>query len=351
MSLNVDELDRHAHGDFAVDRQIDRRRNGRGVIHEGDDGVFSQTWWPICRSSDVPAGEVVGRNFLDGRVAIFRAADGSPAVVSAYCPHNGADLSVGNVIGGELRCAFHHWCFDTSGSCTRTGSGDPVSSSMRVFRYPTLERFGLIWAFNGEQPLFDLPDLGFPDSELAFHSEIPILDINVEPWVFMCNTADFNHIRCVHGIEFDKEEPHEDIRWLDHGYDYELSGRFASTGDPLRYQVGIRGTNIYYQLGSVNGRWFAFFYPCGLHRPGTLRSYFIIATSKSDGTPEDDRRVAETLEFGMKLEQDVVGQDYEILNTIRFTRGMLTRSDRALAKFLEYLKHYPRSHPGADYIR
>lgn len=57
------------------------------------------------------------------------------------------------------------------------------------------------------------------------------------------------------------------------------------------------------------------------HRPGTLRSYFVIATQKSDGTPEDDRRVQETLEFAQALEISVVDQDVEILNTIRFTRG------------------------------
>ncbi|PQM26977.1 hypothetical protein CVO77_18590 [Sphingopyxis lindanitolerans] len=104
-------------------------------------------------------------------------------------------------------------------------------------------------------------------------------------------------------------------------------------------------------MGSVNGRWFAFLYPCGIHRPGTLRSYFVIATQKSDGTPEDDKRVQETLEFAQALEIAVVDQDVEILNTIRFTRGMFTRSDKALSRFVDYLKTFPRAHPGADYIR
>jgi len=351
MSANPYDFDRFMHGDPATDRSIDRRQRGRGVIHEGDDGLFSQTWWPLCRSTDLPAGKVIGRNFLDGRVVLFRDADGKAAVVSAYCPHNGADLSVGRVEEGQLVCAFHEWRFNGEGRCTRTGGGDTVTPGMRTFRYPTIERYGLIWAFNGETPLFDLPGLGLPDEELVFHEDIPIIDLLADPWIFMCNTSDFNHISCVHKIDLENEDPAGDIVWNDFGYDYHLRGTFRDTGDPIEYQLGIAGTNIYFQTGSANGRWFAFLYPCGLHRPGTLRSYVVIATRKSDGTPEDDRRVRETLDFAMELEKMVVSQDAEILNTIRFTRGMLTRSDKALGLFLNYLGAYPRAHPGADHIR
>jgi hypothetical protein len=54
-------------GNQAAVELIDRRRHGRGVTYEGDNDHFSQNWFPLCRSSDVPAGSVLGRNFLDGR--------------------------------------------------------------------------------------------------------------------------------------------------------------------------------------------------------------------------------------------------------------------------------------------
>jgi phenylpropionate dioxygenase-like ring-hydroxylating dioxygenase large terminal subunit len=344
------DLEDMFNGQQAAIELIDRRRHGRGVTYEGQDGRFSQNWYPLCRSSDVAPGAVLGRNFLDGRVAVYRSEQGVANVVSAYCPHNGADLSIGKVAGDHLVCAFHHWEFDLGGKCARTPTGDAVVDAMRVFRYPVQERFGLIWAFNGEEPLFDLPDLGFPDEELAFHPQIPHLDLLADPWVFMCNTTDFNHISVVHGIEIQGDAT-SDINWHSHGYHYDLKGRFRETGAELEYRVGIHGTNIFYQMGTVNGRWFAFLYPCGIHRPGTLRSYFVIATQKSDGTPEDDRRVQETLDFAQALEIAVVDQDVDILNSIRFTRGMFTRSDRALGRFVDYLKTFPRAHPGADYIR
>lgn len=348
---NPYDLDQFMHGDLGTDITIERRRHGKGVIYEGDGDVFSQTWWPLCRSSDLPQGEVIGRNFLDGRVAIYRTEDGSPAVVSAYCPHNGADLSVGRVCQGRLVCAFHEWEFNPDGKCVKTGSGDPVVEGMRVFRYPTQERFGLIWAFNGTEPLFDLPTLDYPDEELEFHAEIPIIDLLVDPWVFMCNTSDFNHVICVHKVDIEGEDPASRINYTEFGYDNHLRGTLRETGERIEYRLGIAGTNIYFQTGSAGGHWFAFLYPAGLHRPGTLRSYVIIATRKSNGTPEDDARAKAALEYGMELEKVVVSQDRDILNTIRFSRGMFTRSDKALVRFLDYLAKYPRAHPGRDYIR
>lgn len=99
------------------------------------------------------------------------------------------------------------------GKCARTAGNDPLVGAMHVFRYPVQERFGLIWAFNGEEPLYDLPDLGFPDEELTFHAEIPHLDLLADPWVFMCNTTDFNHINIIHGIKIEGDATN-DINWL-----------------------------------------------------------------------------------------------------------------------------------------
>ena len=42
------------------------------------------------------------------------------------------------------------------------GPGDPPPPAARLFRFPTAERYGLIWAFNGEQPLFEIPGSACP---------------------------------------------------------------------------------------------------------------------------------------------------------------------------------------------
>lgn len=351
MSISTTNNERFSLGDFAIDRSIERRKRGSGLVYEGDNGLFSQNWWPLCRSSDVAAGAVIGRDFLDGRVAIFRTQQGVASVVSAYCPHNGADLSVGYVAGSRLVCAFHRWEFDGQGLCTQTGSGDPVPPRAQLFRFPTQERYGLIWAFNGAEPLYDLPDLPLPDDQLSFlDDDIRIIDINVDPQIFMCNALDFSHIKNVHKVVFDQEDPDEQIQWSPYRVDYKMRSHFADTGEPAEYDIAVVGTNMYLQSGTAGGRWFTFLFPCCVHRVGTLRAYVIIATRKGDGTPTGAARTREILEFGRDLELTVVGQDLPILNSIRFNQGMLTRSDRALGKFLRHLQRFPRAHPSAEYI-
>jgi nitrite reductase/ring-hydroxylating ferredoxin subunit len=342
--------ERYSLGEFKTHQDIDARRHGRGVKYEGEDGKFSQTWFPICKSSEVPAGEVIGRSFLDGEVVVFRGENGVASVMSAYCPHNGAHLKTGEVIGDELRCAFHHWCFNAAGKCTKTGAGDPVPPRGNTFAYPTQERFGLIWAFNGTEATWDIPDLVYPDDELVFHPSVDTLDLISDPWCFMCNTLDFNHLRCVHGIYFDQEDPIDHIKWTDHSVVYPLKGKFKETDEPIQYDLGIFGTNIFWQTGYIKGRWFGFLFPVGMHRPGTSRSYFVMASRKVDGDAEDPA-TKEFLDFVLDLEKVVVSQDMEILNSIRYTRGHFTKSDRALAKFIDHLNAFPRAHPGAEYIR
>jgi hypothetical protein len=61
--------------------------------------------------------------------------------------------------------------------------------------------------------------------------------------------------------------------------------------------------------------------------------------------------VRETLEFGRDLELGIVNQDLPILNSIRFTRGAFTRSDKALGRLVDHFQRYPRAHPGATFIR
>jgi hypothetical protein len=40
-----------------------------------------------------------------------------------------------------------------------------------------------------------------------------------------------------------------------------------------------------------------------------------------------------------------------VLQTLRFQQGYLTKSDKALGKFLDYIRAYPRANPAQDFIR
>ena len=323
-----------------------RRVLGKPIPAEGEDGLFSQSWFPLCLSSEVPQGKILGVDFLDGRVIIFRGEGGTPQVLSAYCPHVGADLSVGDVVGNTVRCAFHHWQYDQDGVCVKTGIGDPPPPGACLFKFPTAEKHGLVWAFNGEDPLFDIPDFPYTDDELAVKIKAFDAILPVDPWVICCNTPDIQHIKALHNITFDQEDPDEEIEWTAHSMLYDFKGRHAN-GEPIEYRVGIFGTSIFYQSSTINGRWFGFIAPFALPRPGQMKTYFIIAARKADS---DEASTQAFLQSVMDLEKKVVMEDVPIMQGIHFKPGTLTRSDKALAKFLQYLRNYPRAHPSAEFI-
>jgi nitrite reductase/ring-hydroxylating ferredoxin subunit len=321
-----------------------RRPLGIQPPAEGAGGLFSQSWFPICLSSDISRGEVAGFDFLDGRVIVMRSADGAAQVLSAYCPHLGADLSVGKVVDDTIRCAFHHWHYDCTGRCVRTAAGDPPPPTARLFRFPTRERYGLVFAFNGEAPLFELPGFHLPDDELLWHTECFPEDFPVDPWVICCNTPDVQHIRVLHHIEFDSPDPGASAEWTDYSMVYGFTGRHAS-GEAIGFKVGIYGTTIFYQSASIEGRWFGFLSPLGIPRAGTTRGYLVLAVRKDEPGAEAH------LEAMLDLERRVLCEDLPVLRTVHFRPGALTASDRTLARFLQFLTRYPRAHPAGEFIR
>jgi phenylpropionate dioxygenase-like ring-hydroxylating dioxygenase large terminal subunit len=328
--------------------QVLERRQFNPVPHEGDEGLFRQSWYALCKSSELPPGGVIGRGFLDGRVAIFRGVDGRAQVVSAYCAHIGADLSLGTVAGNALRCAFHHWEFGRDGRCQRTGIGDPTPPGARLFNFPTIEKYGVIWAFNGEQPLFDLADPSRHWDRLLLHVADPF-ELNTDPWVISCNTPDWSHFATVHRFDFPREGQNESLTFDAYG----VSRRFTAwlehgTGPQIDFEVTVRGTNLVLIEGVTEGKWFAVAACLGVPRPGKC-DFFV--TTMVDHSMESSRSAAEALLSDYTAIAARMGaEDSPIWNAIHFKPGSLTRSDRALARYLDRLRDFPRAHPSADFI-
>ncbi|HVK65278.1 MAG TPA: Rieske 2Fe-2S domain-containing protein [Polyangium sp.] len=340
-------METKSHGGSGAATGARRRLLGKPIPAEGEGGVFTQSWYPVCMSSELAPGKILGMSFLDGRIVVFRGESGRVQALSAYCPHLGGDLAAGAIVGDAIRCAFHHWEYSQEGTCLKTGAGDPPPPSACLFRFPTVERYGMIWAFNGETPLFDLPDFPYPDDDLVFRVEAHDEVFPVDPWVVCCNTPDVQHIRVVHGFKFDKGEPAENMVITDHSMMYDFDG-IHPAGPRVTFRVGIFGTTLFYQSSFFNGRWYGYIAPFGMPAPGQTKVYYVLATRKSEG---DEASQKELLDFAMGVQRQILADDAPILRGVHFRPGTLTKSDTALARFLEYLRKFPRAHPSAEFIR
>lgn len=321
-----------------------RRVESFRPLKDGEDGLFQQSWYPICESGEVIREKVASFPFLDGRVVVFRGADNVARVLSAYCPHFGADLGKGMVIGNHVQCPWHKFEFDGAGFCRKTGSGDPPPPTARLFAFPTEERYGLIWAFNGEKPLFELPSFPADKTDLVWKTS-KFVEFGMEPWLVTAAIADFSHFEILHDVVFESPTPWETLKWHEYGFTHLMRG--DRRGERLHSDSAVWGTTILMSSGEYRGRWFGFMGGVGLPEPGKSMPYSVLAAERMGDEQETLNFLAEVDAFNVGIGTE----DLPISRTLHFRVGTLTKQDAPMhTYFTKYMRNYPRAHPAAGLL-
>jgi phenylpropionate dioxygenase-like ring-hydroxylating dioxygenase large terminal subunit len=331
-------------------------RRGGATLHipvEGEDGLFSESWFPIIPSAELKPGQIAKVPFLDGHVIAARGESGRAEVLSPFCPHLGAGLDAGKMVGDAIQCPFHHWEFGLEGKCLRTGIGDPVPPTARLFRFPTIERYGMIFAWNGLEPAWQLPDMPLPDARLSIRARYDVPRIPVDPWVICANTPDWQHIATVHELEFEMDGILDSVEWTDHSMEYDLVAKLPPEMPfrSVRFRAGIYGASIFCTHGYIDDTWFASMTPFGLPEAGQTQNYFVTMLDKGSA----DAAETEAMEM-MHMQLFYFGKqftdaDRPIFHSLRYRPGTLTRSDKLLVRYLRMLQDRPRSHHSSDFIK
>lgn len=153
-------------------------------------------WQPVMRARDLAGGRAKPLEILGEKFTIYRGGGGAPHVTAFACPHRATQLSTGWVEGDALRCRYHGWKFDGNGQCVeQPNETQPFCARVKLRTYPTLEEYGLIFAFlgEGEPPKFPrYPDLDKPGVIVADPPEV----LPCSFWNRLDN--DMGHIPWVH---------------------------------------------------------------------------------------------------------------------------------------------------------
>jgi phenylpropionate dioxygenase-like ring-hydroxylating dioxygenase large terminal subunit len=316
-------------------------------VETGNAG-YHQSWYPLVFSSEINDGKVVGKDFLDGRVVIYRSAEGKAVVQSAYCRHLGADLSIGKVVDGNIQCAFHHWQYNTEGRCVKIATGDKPPSGAKLFTYPTAEAWGLVWAFNGDTPLFEVPHVpGYTESTLLYEIIPYPITWEVEPWVLLSNSADIQHLRSFHGLTV--YEP-ENLNITDYSFEYDISFEDPNFGK-FNQHLKLFGTNVLCLNGALNGVPVALIAAICPTKGRSLTNFLISSTPLPPGTLSEEQReqLLGLVRMNCAFFQKLAEEDKAIMDTIRFREGLLVETDRFLARYLKYIRHFPKADPARNY--
>lgn len=304
-------------------------------------GGFDECWYPVALSDEVAAGAIHGTDFLDGRVIVVRTPSGEVSVLSAYCRHYGADLVDGDMEGDCLRCPFHHWRYDITGQCIGNSVGDRVPDDTALFAFPTRERWGLIWAFNGSEPSYDVPSWDEKEEDRHFVAHL-VADYRGDPFLATLNVIDTQHLRSLHSLDVGDVE----LKAQGNSFHVDMTIGGADVGLPTTTRhAQIIGTNaVVYSKASTGIDTLAAATP---HGGGRSRLYIVTAGVRSAVDPAD---IASQVAERARVSQDVILQDLPVLDHIRFRVDRTTRSDRGVIQFLRFVIQYPRSHPSQQFI-
>ncbi|WP_134684896.1 aromatic ring-hydroxylating oxygenase subunit alpha [Brevibacillus migulae] len=113
-----------------------------------DLNIFPVAWYAVTWSKEL-GNKPIKVRLLGKDYVLFRDEKGIVRCLNAYCPHRGADLSLGFCHGGQLQCAYHGWRFEGDGTCVSIPAhpNKPVPSMAHARSYPVREAASLIWLY------------------------------------------------------------------------------------------------------------------------------------------------------------------------------------------------------------
>ncbi|MED5463891.1 MAG: Rieske 2Fe-2S domain-containing protein, partial [Myxococcota bacterium] len=163
---------------------------------------YPRGWFVVAYSHELQPNEVKSLEYFGQRLVAFRDSQGEVAILDAYCAHLGADMGVGGIVEDDcLRCPFHAWKFDRTGSCVEVPYAKKIPAKAKVRSWPVQERNDLVFVWHDPEqksPDYDIPIIEeySGDSWLPWSSNQLI--IKTHPREVVENVADKAHFPIVH---------------------------------------------------------------------------------------------------------------------------------------------------------
>ena len=126
-------------------------------------GMDPNYWYAVEEAERVKPGTATEVVFWKRSIALYRGTDGSFHAVDDCCVHRQLKLSLGQVDGCQLVCAYHGWKYDEDGRVAEIPDlfGRERLPKLSVRTYPVKVRYGLVWLFPGDPELAE--ERGIPD--------------------------------------------------------------------------------------------------------------------------------------------------------------------------------------------
>ena len=163
-------------------------------------------WQPVCGLDDLIKSPFRTKEVkvLGEELVIYRDRSGTLGCVDKYCTHRRASLAYGVVEEEGIRCQYHGWKFDETGTCIEqpfedtTHPEDNFRDKCGTVAYPAQELGGLVFIYMGPAPVPLLPRWG----PLVWENSVRDIAIAHLPCSWLqCqeNSLDSTHTEHLHG--------------------------------------------------------------------------------------------------------------------------------------------------------
>ncbi|BAZ50088.1 Rieske (2Fe-2S) region [Nostoc sp. NIES-4103] len=188
--------------------------------------AFPNSWFQVAWSDELAIGEVKPLHYFGRDLVAFRGEDNVVHVLDAHCPHLGANLAMGGkVVGNNVQCPFHGWCFDGEGKCTSIPYTTKIPHKAKVNNWPVRETNGIIMVYfhaAGKSPNFEIPVIKGDDGEDLIVHEKMKWRVHCRSRDLVENLVDPVHIKFLHG---NTVIPEATFAWGDYSFDIYTIGK------------------------------------------------------------------------------------------------------------------------------
>jgi phenylpropionate dioxygenase-like ring-hydroxylating dioxygenase large terminal subunit len=200
--------------------------------HDAIDAVLDvglkNLWYPICPSGFV-AERPVALSRLGYKLVLWREPSGALHALEDRCPHRGAPLSQGILIGNRIACGYHGVQVRGDGVVMSVpGSpGCKLEGARATRSFHLREAAGAIWLYNASETVDEAPPLILPDelTGAEFSSFLSYTEWDVDYRYVLDNVVDPMHGAFLHKQSHSMAEGDMTaefrIRELEHGFIFE----------------------------------------------------------------------------------------------------------------------------------
>ena len=160
-------------------------------------------WFGLSYSHELAAGELKKVRLAGRDLVLFRTESGEVGALDNYCPHLGAALHQGRVVGESVRCPFHYWQWNAEGECTDIPYANKVPDRARTEAIPVQEVNGMIMGWHhprGEPPHFEVQHVDALNGDRKGWGKVHYLEFTLPTCIqeIAENDVDHAHFPYVH---------------------------------------------------------------------------------------------------------------------------------------------------------